>query len=335
MKPWMVLADRTAVLFLGVAAGVAIGLAFAYGGQPWPQSAPGGEGAAVPSPVTAPTTPAAGAGTGVAPAAPSHPAGAPGQAAQDDRLEYAAPFQPQLLDTLAKGSKVRVGVFGDSFGDGVWSALYRQLPAKDAWQVVKYSRQSTGFTRYASLNIEDHTAEQLAADGPVDIAVISFGANDTQGVWANGKAAALLTPAWKQVIGERIEGLVRLLRSQGATVYWVGLPRMRKTSFDADIQGMNAFYAGEMRQLGVPFIATAPLSVDESGNYAPYLPDGPDGKRTLMRANDGIHMSMTGYVHITRNLAERIRKYVQAARDYAGRVTPAGPSPQQQQAGIS
>lgn len=323
MKPWMVLADRTAVLFLGVAAGVAIGLAFAYGGQPWPQ---GGEGAAV--------APAAGSAPQMAgkPATPAHPAGAPQAPSQDDRAEYAAPFQPQLLGTVTKGDKVRVGVFGDSFGDGVWSALYRQLPAKEAWQVVKYSQQSTGFTRYASLNLEDHTAQQLAADGPVDIAVISFGANDTQGVWANGKAAPLLSPGWKQVIGDRIAGLVRLLRSQGATVYWVGLPRMRKASFDADIQGMNAFYAEKMRELGVPFIATAPLSVDEKGEYAPYLPDGPDGKRTLMRANDGIHMSMTGYVHITRGLADRIRKYVQAARDQA-RVNAQARTPAQ--AGLS
>lgn len=331
MKPWMVLADRTAVLFLGVAAGVAIGLAFAYGGQPWPDRS-----AAVD--VSPGDKPAAEAQRPSADAAPPAPAGgnppvtaARGPLPQDHAFEMAMPFQRQLLDTVASGRKVRVGVFGDSFGDGVWSALYRQLPAKADYHVVKYSQQSTGFTRYASLNIEDHTAQQLAADGPVDIAVISFGANDTQGVWSGGKAAALLTPAWKQVIGERMEGLVRLLRSQGAMVYWVGLPRMRKDSFNADIQGMNVFYAEKMRQLGVPFIDTVPLSVDENGDYAPYLPDGPDRKRTLMRANDGIHMSMTGYVHITRGLADRIRNYVEAARQSAaGNATDT-----QQQAGIS
>lgn len=334
MKPWLVLLDRTAVLFLGVAAGVAIGLAFAYGGQPWSDKAAGGPPPAITQPGTPETTPS----TATAPAAPSGESdrnrAAPVQPVPPVAFEMIQPFQRQLIDTVAAGKKVRVGVFGDSFGDGVWSALYRQLPAKADYQVVKYSQQSTGFTRYASLNIEDHTAQQLATDGPVDIAVVSFGANDTQGVWSGGKAAALLSPAWKQVIGARVEGLVRLLRSQGAMVYWVGLPRMRKESFDSDIQGMNAFYADKMRQLGVPFIDTLALSVDENGAYAPYLPDGPEGKRTLMRANDGIHMSMTGYVHITRGLADRIRNYVQAARESAGRD--AVPAPQeQQQADIS
>lgn len=299
MKPWTLLADRTVVLFLGVAAGAAIGLAFAHGGQPWPQMA-------APKDMAAPIIPAP---------APAVPQPMP----QTASVECAMPFQQQLLDTVAAKGKIRVGVFGDSFGDGLWSALYRQLPASADYQVVKYSQQSVGFTRYASLNLEEHTAEQLAADGPVDIAVISFGANDTQGVYANGKAAALFSPEWKHVIGGRVDGLVRLLRAKGAMVYWVGLPKMRKDSFDADIAQMNAFYAERMKMLGVPFIDTAPLSVDANGAYAPYLPDGPEGKRTLMRANDGIHMSMPGYVHITRGLADRIRGYVEAARSFAGK----------------
>lgn len=333
MKPWMVLVDRTAVLFLGVAAGIAIGLAFAYGGQPWPQGSPAVETQATQAspPAASPPRPAGTPAADTGQQAMGHPATAGLPVQQPGVSEYTAPFQQQLLDTIAKGGKVRVGVFGDSFGDGVWAALYRQLPAKANFQVVKYSQQSTGFTRYASLNIEEHTAQQLATDGPVDIAVISFGANDTQGVWTGGKAAALLSPAWKQVIGGRAAGLVNLLRARGATVYWVGLPRMRKDSFDADIQGMNSFYAEQMRQLGVPFIDTLPLSVDEKGGYAPYLPDGPEGKRTLMRANDGIHMSMIGYVRITRGLAERIRNYVQAARDFAAKGAP----DTQQQASIS
>ncbi|WP_380877895.1 GDSL-type esterase/lipase family protein [Sphingomonas sp. DBB INV C78] len=306
MKPWMVLIDRTAVLFLGVAAGAAIGLAFAYGGHPWPEqpTQPEVEAAAEPAPAPVP----------VEPAKPMP---------QVAGVECAMPFQQQLLDTLADGGKIRVGVFGDSFGDGLWSALYRQLPANANFQVVKYSQQSTGFTRYASLNIEEHTAQQLAADGPVDIAVISFGANDTQGVMAGAKAARLLSPEWKRVIGERIDGLVRLLRSRGAMVYWVGLPKMRKESFDADISAMNAFYADRMKMLGVPFIDTVPFSVDAGGAYAPYLPDGPEGKRTLIRANDGIHMSMTGYVRITRGLADRIRGYVEAARSFTAQGEPA------------
>ncbi len=305
MRTLLTIADRTAVLFLGVAAGAAIGFAFAGSDAPPPRVATAG------TPDTAPPPPAT--STGPAPAA--QPAVA---------AECAMPFNTHLLDTVAEGRKVRIGVFGDSYGDGIWSALYRQLPAKAGYEVAKFSQQSTGFTRYASLNLEQHVKEQLTGN-PVDVAVISFGANDTQGVMSGNHAAKLLSPEWQEIIGKRVDGFVRELRSQGAMVYWVGLPKMRKPEFDADIAGMNAFYAKRMKALGVPWIETASMTVDGNGEFAPYLPDGAANERTLIRANDGIHMSMTGYVRITRGLAKRIGDYVSAARTMAGADAPALP----------
>lgn len=300
------LADRTVVLFLGVGVGAAMGFAFAgdirsgMGVDP----APAVQAAPVQKPL---------------------PQSVASPAPQPVALECAIPFQPRLLEAVATGGKVRVGVFGDSFGDGVWAALYHQLPAREQFQVIKFSQQSTGFTRYASLNLEDHVTEQLSTQ-PVDIAVISFGANDTQGVMHQGKFAPLLSPAWKDEIGARIDRYIGLLRKHGAIVYWVGLPVMKKPSFDADISGMNAFFAERMKRIDVPFIDTRPMSVDADGHYAAYLPE--PGKETprLMRANDGIHMSMGGYQRLTDGLAARIKHYVADARDHAARDNPALPA---------
>lgn len=291
------LADRTVVLFLGVGVGTAMGYAFA--GDIRDRIA--GEPVAPPVQVAAKPVKAQ-----------------PQVAAEPAAIECAIPFQPRLIDTIAKGGKVRVGVFGDSFGDGVWAALYHQLPSRDQYEVIKFSQQSTGFTRYASLNLEDHVAEQLAGQ-PVDIAVISFGANDTQGVMHQGKFAPLLSPAWKEEIGARIDRYVGLLRKQGAIVYWVGLPIMKKPSFDADISGMNAFFADRMKRIDVPFIDTRPMSTDALGGYAAYLPDPGNEAPRLIRANDGIHMSMHGYQRLTGGLAERIKRYIGEARAYAAR----------------
>lgn len=286
MRGLTLLLDRTAILFLGIAAGVAIGYSFVDEQAPSASAAPVTVSKSVPVQQTA--------------AAP----------------ECALPFQPQLLSRVAEGGKVRVGVFGDSFGDGVYSALYQQFRARDDFEVVKFSQQATGFTRYKRINLEQHDSARISTD-PVDVAVISFGANDTQGVIAKGKLAPLMTPAWQEEIGERIDAYVRMLRRHGAIVYWVGLPRMRDAAFDADIQAMNGFYARRMAALGVPFIDTRPFASDGQGLYAAYLPDPATGKQTLMRANDGVHMSMNGYIWITRGLASRIRAYVDAARTTA------------------
>ncbi len=292
MSVLRLLSDRTAVLFLGVGVGVAMGYAFA------------GDIARE---------------TGAASLAPRPAIEAIKPAVPKQLPELVAPIHPDLLARLSSGSKVRVGVYGDSFGDGIWAGLYHQLRASKAFDVKKFSQQSTGFTRYGSLNLEDRLAEQLASD-PVDIAVISFGANDTQGVIHKGHFAALLSPGWKDEIGARIERYVGLLRQHGATVYWVGLPVMKKPSFDADISGMNAFYAEKMAKLDVPFIDTRPMSVDEKGEYAAYLPDPVTHVPRLARANDGIHMSMRGYERLTGGLADRILHYVDGARRRTGGV---------------
>ncbi|WP_340316301.1 SGNH/GDSL hydrolase family protein [Rhizorhabdus argentea] len=318
MRAALLLFDRTAVLFLGVAAGAAIGYAFGVRQQTEiPVIASGPE---VSAPIDTGANPPA-----VVPAGGKAPVTAPGTVpAAPPAVAETRPIQPGIVNAIAAGRPVRVGVFGDSFGDGIWSALYNQLSRKAGYQVIKYSQQATGFTRYKTLNLEDHDRARLAP-APVDIAVISFGANDMMGVADGGHVYALLTPNWKAAIARRVSSYVAMLRAQGAIVYWVGLPKMREASYDADVVRMNAFYRDLMAQLGVAFIETAPYSVDGAGRYAAYLADPATGKPILMRANDGIHMSMNGYIRITRGLAGRIRSYVDQARAQAGGRAPPPP----------
>lgn len=317
MRAALFLFDRTAVLFLGVAAGVAIGYAFGVKQQvevPVAVGLPEAPGSEAPAADELP------AGNAATPAAPAFPGALP----VPPVVAETRPIQPGIVNAISAGRPVRIGVFGDSFGDGIWSALYNQLNRKSGYQVVKFSQQATGFTRYRTLNLEEHDRARLAA-APVDVAVISFGANDMMGVADSGHVYALLSPRWKAAIARRVTSYIEMLRAQGAIVYWVGLPKMREAAYDADVVRMNAFYRDLTAQLGVPFIETAPYSVDADGRYAPYLPDPATGKPVLMRANDGIHMSMNGYIRITRGLAGRIRSYVDQARGSAGSGAPPPP----------
>jgi hypothetical protein len=286
---WML--DRTAVLMIGLGLGAMIGAAFVN------------HGAASLIPPERPSSPAPKLAVS-APASPPPAADCP------------APFSPHLLDAVAKGEPVTVGVFGDSFGDGVWAALYQILAKDHSIRVVKFSRQATGFTRYASLNLEDDAEAKLAAQ-PVDIAVVVFGANDTQGLYDGHKAYPLLSTGWRSVYGQRMDRYVNLLRRRGAMVYWLGLPKMRKPDYDRQIADMSAFYSDRMAALGVPFIDTVPLSVDANGAFSDYLGEPGSTERRLMRAGDGIHMTFAGYERIAAPLAQRIEAYVARARGAA------------------
>jgi hypothetical protein len=76
---------------------------------------------------------------------------------------------------------------------------------------------------------------------------------------------------------------------------------------------MNRFYAARMAALDIPYVETLPMSVDAAGNYEPYLPAEHGGERQLFRTNDGIHMTIPGYVYAMRGLSDRIRNSVAQA----------------------
>ncbi|MFT9098926.1 MAG: SGNH family hydrolase [Zymomonas mobilis subsp. pomaceae] len=328
MKSARFLADRAVVLLLGVAVGVAIGYAFGLTGKSEEQSV--SNTTSIAPAITTSTSNEISNTTISGSTVTANETFVPQTGPQKDLVQNEAykpsipmqsslppaPSGATLAKKLAQGEALRVGVFGDSYGDGLWSALYRLLPAKEGFRVLKFSQQSTGFTRYQSQNVEEKAKSDLATQ-PIDIAIICFGANDVQGVLVGHHAAPLLSAEWRQVIGDRIENFVAMLKQKGIAVYWGGLPVMRKPAFDADISNMNNFYAAEMAKLNVPFIETRSLTVDGQGQYAPYLLDGAgDGpkKMTLMRANDGVHMSMTGYIRLSRGLASQIKHFADQNR---------------------
>jgi uncharacterized protein len=282
----ILLLDRTMVLFVGVAVGAVIALSF-FGGSETGGTALASIPAVPPPPVA--TTPAS--------------------------RRTVDPAAPRLANAIAQGRVIQIGVFGDSFGDGLWAGLYHRLRRDPAFEVRQLSERSTGFTRYRSLNLLDDIRAKLDRQ-PVDIAVISFGANDTQGIFSDGHGHTYMSEGWQRIVAERVAAVVALLRSRGAMVYWVGLPRMRDTAFDADIQAMNRFYAARMAALDVPYVETLPLTVDAGGHYAPYLPldPGRTGQRQIARTNDGVHMTIPGYVYVVRGLTDRIQASVAAAR---------------------
>lgn len=286
-----ILLDRTAVLFIGLALGGVITFSFFSPGEA--TKAESADGSLPQQQVATSAVPAL------------------AQASQPGVVG------PRLASAAVEGRVIHVGVFGDSFGDGIHAALYHQLTRDQNFEVHKFSHQATGFTRYRTTNLLDDTRTKLDQQ-PVDVAVLSFGANDMQGIFLDGHGSEFMSDRWKQIVMQRVGEVVGLLRQRGAAVYWVGLPRMREPNYDRDVQAMNQFYVGVMRQLNVPFIDTLSASVDGNGAFAPYLRDPTSGEQFNARTNDGVHMTIPGYYLLTRGLSERIRRSVVEARAQAG-----------------
>lgn len=216
----------------------------------------------------------------------------------------AAPRITPLSRRVAEGELV-VGVIGDSMADGLWTGVYRDLRDVDGVRVVRMAEVSTGLSRYDYVNVQDKTARQLR-EQPIDAAVVMFGTNDAQAIEHDGVIHQFGTPGWREIYARRVDDLVALLREHDVAVYWVGLPRMKRESFDGRMSLINGLVAERMAALDVPWIDTVELTSNEGGAYDAYL-TATDGRRRLMRAHDGIHMSMAGYLRLTEPVTGRLR----------------------------
>lgn len=222
-----------------------------------------------------------------------------------------AGLAPNLSEAMLSGRTIEIGVFGDSYGDGIWWALTQQLRGDARFRLHQFSQRSTGFAGWT-----DMTGDFRAKlDGqPLDAAIISFGVNDTHEVVAGGHRAAFLSDEWREIVGARLASVVGLLRERGVQVYWIGMPRMRRPDFEAKVRALNAFYAARMQALAVPFIDTVAATTDRDGRYADHLVNPDTGQPMLARAGDGVHMSMNGYRLLTEGLARHFVNRATAAQ---------------------
>jgi hypothetical protein len=226
---------------------------------------------------------------------------------------------PNLSEAALSGRPVNVGIFGDSFGDGIWWALDQQLRGERDMRLFRLARPSTGFTSYGHLNLLEDIRGKLDRQ-PLDIAVITFGANDTQSISVEGRPVRYMSDEWRQVIGARVDAVVTLLRERGVQVYWIGLPRMRAAPYEEKARALSAFFAERMRAHNVPFIDTVASTSDPRGHYVDHLPNPRTGQLMMARSGDGIHMTMNGYTILTQGLARHLKNRVATLRAEARRA---------------
>ncbi len=222
------------------------------------------------------------------------------------KLPPASPELAAKLRKIAASTSINVGVFGDSMADGLWAGLYRTLQHDQRFRFVRFSKPSTGLTRLDYLDVPAVTEAQLAGQ-PIDVAVVMFGANDQQGIYTEThKVVPYGSDQWGGVYSAHIQRLLDVFKARGIPVYWVGLPRMERAGFDEGAMTINEIDAGTASANGAAFIPTATRTADETGAYSAYLANPATGRRELMRAKDGVHMTMAGYLRLAAPVAERL-----------------------------
>jgi len=184
-------------------------------------------------------------------------------------------------------------VLGDSLSDGVWAGLYNSFRKNKNIKVLRKTKPSTGFVR---VDFYDWNARlgQILTKTTIDVAVVMMGANDRQTIVTKSGRYRPGSERWREIYASRVDEFIRQLKTQGARIYWVGLPITRQKKFSRHMRILNEIFAERARVNNIVFVDIWNDFTNAKGNYSA---NGKDikGRMRKLRANDGVHFTMRGY----------------------------------------
>ena len=184
-------------------------------------------------------------------------------------------------------------VVGDSLMTLIGFGLVRQSEKLPALEVKVATKTSSGLVRPDFYDWPKVLAELVAEFRP-HVTVMLFGGNEKQNMRYQGKSLEPFSKEWVAEYARRVSGAIDITTEVGGQVVWVGLPIMRSAKFSETVRTLNAIYTRVCADHpGATYVDGYTLFADDAGGYSAYLLDSA-GRRKLMRADDGIHMTNAG-----------------------------------------
>ncbi|MEO8558841.1 MAG: DUF459 domain-containing protein [Rhodospirillales bacterium] len=199
--------------------------------------------------------------------------------------------------------KIIIALMGDSIADGIWGGMVRILIRDRRYVLLREAKNSSGFT-----TSDWQAALDAVIEKKPDAIVVLFGTNDRQSLIVRDKPRSLFrSKDWEAGYIKRTDDFMDKVTGIGIPLVWVGLPIMRDEKWNDESIYLNAIFKQEAETRGVVFLATWNMTADKDGKYAPYGLDLKGDKR-LLRANDGIHFTESGYDLIADRVLQTLRE---------------------------
>jgi hypothetical protein len=130
---------------------------------------------------------------------------------------------------------------------------------------------------------------------------------------ANGKRLLVGSDGWRSEYAARADRLLKMLKRRNIAAYWLGLPNVRRSDADEDVQMMNNILRERTYLNGAKYVDTYAGFADENGGYSPYGPDV-TGKIRLLRAGDGVYFTYEGNRKLAYFVDRELRRDITQAR---------------------
>ncbi|MFL5847248.1 MAG: GDSL-type esterase/lipase family protein [Solirubrobacteraceae bacterium] len=183
-------------------------------------------------------------------------------------------------------------VTGDSMALILDAELARRFTGSDV-KVVRDPRPGTGLSISTLVDWGKLSVNQIGKNAP-EAVVFFIGANDGYDLKYAGKSYKCCGPQWAAAYANRARTVMNNYRQDGeARVYWMLLPAPRDSDRQKVARAVNlaekvaaSAYGAQVRLLDMSEIFTPDFKYRDSMDI--------DGKETLVRQADGIHLNQAG-----------------------------------------
>jgi hypothetical protein len=237
-----------------------------------------------------------------------------------------APAHAEDFVSVQAKPNVKVWVVGDSTAQPLSLGFERNIRERADYKLRTLYRNASGLARPDFFDWPKVAKEQLEVNAP-DVAFLSFGPNDTQGLLPPGKrlSVPMMTPEWRAEYARRIDAFVGLFSAKQVRVYLVLQSYNPQKKYAASMDEVNVALreAGERLQIGI--IDTPQLLADDNGEFQRVALDS-HGKPIALRSEDGLHLTGAGggYLakRVLRILDEDLARHLEpTAQVQSGRST--------------
>ena len=181
---------------------------------------------------------------------------------------------------------------GDSLGNDLGWGMAREFGSTIGHRLEQFDKSSTGLTTPWYWNWPKHEHHYLSQYHP-QLVIMTFGANDEQGLKVNGHVFAFASASWVRAYEAIVRRAATMATRTGAYVLWVGMPIMAPNGYRQGMTVINSIDAKVARSVpGMTFLPSWSLFADAQGGFENAAQIGP--RRQLLRESDGIHLSFVG-----------------------------------------
>lgn len=204
---------------------------------------------------------------------------------------------------ITKSNPLKILVIGDSIGISISWGINEFVQANYHLTLDNFAKVSTGLS-YPKFYNWPEKLDEFLSQKKYDLGIVLIGANDPQMMTVESGGLIFKTAEWKAEYLERIRAIVNKFNAAKMNLYWLELPPMGPAKYQGDTRFINACFKEASEKYKFTFIPMTYVLGNEKGEYDKYLPYR--GKRTLMRADDDIHLTVVAAKKMVQEILVKI-----------------------------